>query len=43
MVRTHIEYDDFGEFVESEDLEPVGIPLNSCVLISVAGVNPPLR
>ena len=27
MVRTHIEYDDFGEFVESEDLEPVGIPL----------------
>lgn len=25
-MRTHIEYDDFGEFVESEELEPVGVP-----------------
>ena len=31
MIQTHIEYDDFGEFVETIDLEPVALPQKSLV------------
>lgn len=26
MMQTHVEYDDFGEYVETIDLEPVAVP-----------------
>ncbi len=28
MIQTHIEYDDFGSYEETIELEPVGIPQN---------------